>query len=297
MHKFDLLLNESHNVLDAAFWKELLQFITDLKPFCIFVTPPCSTYSRARHFYKQSPGPRPIRSRQHPNGFPRLSQKNRKKAEEGTLLAEKAWELITLALNINSHYLSEFPEDLGQTSTGVPASLWQMQQFQDVLATKGAQTFALFQCEYGAETPKPTRFVSSLKCFTGPMFPGVPTFDSQWNYLGPLPPSCPHPGQHTALIGTDDSGAWKTALAAHYPGPLCKFLADAVWAALSWNPSLRLGIFQVLRILVILGDIQIQRNLAPCLATVQMIRTTLQLALNWTTVQRIRTRWTTQCRG
>ena len=157
-----------------------------------------------------------------------MKHKDRKKAEEGTLLAEKAWDLIQLAEQINSYFLAEFPEDLGQTSNGTPASFWQMQQFQDTLALEGACTFAIFQCEFGALTPKPTRFVTSLKHFSGNTFAGPPHFDKNWRYLGPLPTSCPHPGAHEALIGTDESGVWKTGPAAHYPGPLCKFLADAI---------------------------------------------------------------------
>ena len=37
------------------------------------------------------------------------------KAQQGTQLAEKAWVLCELASDIGSHYLSEFPEDLGTT--------------------------------------------------------------------------------------------------------------------------------------------------------------------------------------
>lgn len=235
MFEFDILMDANHNVLNEDFWAELVRFIQYTKPFCVIATPPCSTYSRARHFYKTSPGPRPIRSRQHPTGFPWLSAKDRRKAEEGTELANKSWELLDVALAVGSRILSEFPEDLGVTSTGVPASFWQMQQFQDILAVEGVCTFAIFQCEYGAQTPKPTRFVSSLEHFEGPLHLGVPRFDSHWRYLGPLPSSCPHPGQHEALIGVDSSGAWKTGPAAHYPGPLCKFLADAIGA--TWLES------------------------------------------------------------
>eukprot|EP00438_Fugacium_kawagutii_P018198 Skav226142 [mRNA] locus=scaffold1047:606146:609121:- [translate_table: standard] len=228
MFEFDLLMDVRHSVLEEAFWSELVKFIQVTKPFCVLATPPCSTYSRARHYYKQSPGPRPIRSRQHPLGFPWLSDKNLRKADEGAELANKSWELLDVSLKQGSHILSEFPEDLGATNTGVPASFWQMQQFQDILAVDGVHTFAIFQCEFGAATPKPTRFVSSLRNFQGPMHSGVPRFDTLWRYQGPLPPACPHPGQHDSLIGTHPDGGWKTSPAAHYPGPLCKFLADAI---------------------------------------------------------------------
>ena len=98
MHEFDLLRGEDQDVLDIEFWTSLVDRVRKDPPFCIIATPPCSTYSRARHFYKESPGPRPIRSRQFPLGFPQ-------KAEEGTALACKMWELFDIAREIGSHFL------------------------------------------------------------------------------------------------------------------------------------------------------------------------------------------------
>ena len=235
MHEFDLVRDSKQDVLDEKFWNELVAFIRKFSPFCIIATPPCSTYSRARHMYKQSPGPRPIRSRQYPQGFPWLSSAKQQQAQQGTILATKTWDLSSLAAEINSKFLSEFPEDLGFTPTGVPASLWQMQQFQDNLMRPHMKTFALFQCEYGAHTPKPTRFMSDLDHFHGNFYSGVPIFNNEWKYMGPLPPCCPHPGQHDQLIGMDADGKWKTAPAAHYPGPLCEFLATAIFQ--TWQQS------------------------------------------------------------
>ena len=188
-------------MLNEGFWDCLLQFVRRFRPCCIVVTPPCSTYSRARHYYKPSPGPRPIRSRQHPLGFPWLKAKDKRKADEGTLLAEKAWELIQIASEVGSRFLAEFPEDLGRTSAGVPASLWQMQQFQDVLALDGVKTFAV--------------------------------------KLGPLPESCPHPGTHEALIGMTESGTWKTGPAAHLPWSTLPFSGPGHGEDLVGTPPLR----------------------------------------------------------
>ena len=150
-------------------------------------------------------------------------------------MAERTWELFNLASEVGAYYLGEFPEDLGATKNGNPASIWQMQQFQDLLVLPGCRTFAIFQCEFGAETPKPTRFVSDLQFFEGNIFPGVPQFDKAWNYKGPLPPHCPHGGGHPQLIGVNESGQWKTAPAAHYPGAMCLFIAKAI--AKSWAAS------------------------------------------------------------
>ena len=100
-------------------------------------------------------------------------------------------------------------------------------------------TMALFQCEFGASSPKPTRLITDLQNFEGPYHEGIPTFTADWRYLGRLPKSCPHPGQHEQLIGLDDSGKWKTGPAAHYPGELCLFIARAIAKTFaSWGRSL-----------------------------------------------------------
>ena len=52
-HEFDLLRGKEHDVLDTAFWTFLIDFVKDNPPFCIIATPPCSTYSRVRHFYQR----------------------------------------------------------------------------------------------------------------------------------------------------------------------------------------------------------------------------------------------------
>ena len=236
-----LVRGSDQDVLDATFWTTLISFIKEFKPFCIIATPPCSTYSRARYLYKRFPGPRPIRSREHPQGFPWLQTKQRIQAQQGTEMATKTWELCELASDVGAYFLSEFPEDLGATDTGVPASLWQMPQFEDNLTKSGMQTFALFQCEFGALTPKPTRFISDLCHFEGTFYVGAPRFDGAWKYLGLLPKSCPHPGQHDALIGVNEQGQWKTAPAAHYPVPLCLFLATAICKTWHDTPPLRWG--------------------------------------------------------
>eukprot|EP00435_Cladocopium_sp_Y103_P046029 s658_g13.t1 len=104
------------------------------------------------------------------------------------------------------------------------------------------RSFALYQCEFGGATPKPTRFLSDLEHFEGNIYFGVPCFAAAWNYQGPLPRQCPHPGQHDSLIGMNAEGQWKTAPAAHYPGPLCAFLAKAIHKTWASSSSAPLGI-------------------------------------------------------
>lgn len=55
LHEVDLVRGQDHDVLDETVWTNLVSFIRDFSPFCIIATPPCSTYSRARHLYKRFP--------------------------------------------------------------------------------------------------------------------------------------------------------------------------------------------------------------------------------------------------
>ena len=147
-----------------------------------------------------------------------------------------------MAVEVGAFFLVEFPEDLGVTDTGVPASIWQMRRFSDHLARRGMRTFALFQCEFGASSQKPTRFLSDLEHFEGNIYFGIPTFDRSWRYQGPLPRTCPHAGQHEPLIGTNPDGSWKTTPAAHYPGPLCAFLSQAIYKTWVSTSSVSKGV-------------------------------------------------------
>ena len=59
---------------------------------------------------------------------------------------------------------------------------------------------------------------------------------------GLSPNTCPHAGQHEPLIGMGPDGTWKTAPAAHYPGPLCAFLATAIYKTWKATSSVSKGV-------------------------------------------------------
>ena len=76
-------------------------------------------------------------------------------------------------------------------------------------------------------SPKPTRFMTSLHAAKQFPHQGLPQFDSDRRYMGPLPASCTHTFHVQKLIGKE-KGKWKTAAAAAYPPGLCKWLAALV---------------------------------------------------------------------
>ena len=125
-----------------------------------------------------------------------------------------------IAAENGNQFLWEHPEHLGLAADGlVPASIWELPELLDVLARFHAITFALFQCQYGAPTSKPTRFLTSLSAFLSspPQYSGLPRLDAQGRYVGPLPKTCPH-GSHEGLIGKDPSTkGWRRQVPATLP--------------------------------------------------------------------------------
>lgn len=228
MHEWDISRDPTHDILNSEVAEKIFQAVQDMKPDVVLCTPPCNTYSRARHNYERNPGPRPIRDATYPQGFPWLSDRNKRLADEANALVEFTWILFELCASLSLAFLGEHPEDLGMTRNGRPASIWQSKEFSQCLQHPHAWTFAIFQCLFGAETSKPTRFVTTLKHFMGPLHKGIPTFSKSGHYTGPLPHRCPH--QHKPLAGLSDTGEWNTSPAASYPPGLCKAIAESIFA-------------------------------------------------------------------
>ena len=140
--------------------------------------------------------------------------------EHGNQLVSFSFRFCTSALQNSIPFLLEHPEDLGTTADGhTPASIWQLPEAVALFKHENVMTFAIYQCQYGASTPKPTRFLSSIAA-TGTMrFMGPPSFDSADKYLGPLPKYCGHHHKQRLL------GSVNTSTSAAYPADLCKAIA------------------------------------------------------------------------
>ena len=68
--EMDICRDPSMDLLNEAIAKRALQQIRDGSWDVVIVTPPCNTFSRVRFV---QPGPKPVRSRLYPLGFPWLS--------------------------------------------------------------------------------------------------------------------------------------------------------------------------------------------------------------------------------
>ena len=68
-HEIDFYRDPTHNVLEGKFWKSLDK-VTSKYYDIVIVTPPCNTFSRSLNANRL--GPRPMRSKEWPWGFPWL---------------------------------------------------------------------------------------------------------------------------------------------------------------------------------------------------------------------------------
>ena len=123
--------------------------------------------------------------------------------------------------------LWEHPEDLGRARNGTPASVWQLEALRKVAKKRGMDTIAFHQCTYGADYPKPTRFLSDARGLLQLGFGGWPTFNKDLYYLGPLPRTCGH--SHQPLIGAEDGGGFKTGPTAAYPPEMNLMIASLLF--------------------------------------------------------------------
>ena len=235
MREIDLLRGADQDITDESFWADILVSIDNGEWDAIVVTPPCNTFSRSRESWKTHPGPRPIRDRSYPYGFPWLRNADKRAVEQANSFIDKSIECYLRGHRVGAWGLLEHPEDLGVCSNGrSPASIWQLPEIHDLQADTGSNTFAFFQCDFtpaeeAAATSKPTRFLTSLPDCRDMPYSGWPVFDEDNKYVGPLPASCPHgPRAHTPLIGTSESGGFKTSPAAAYPPGMCKWMAMAI---------------------------------------------------------------------
>ena len=102
--------------------------------------------------------------------------------------------------------LLEHPEDLGRTHTGVPASIWQLDDLRSAFGDSKAITVAGWQCQFpGVDIAKPTRLFSDIPGIEEFGRVGWPVLDAHFNSRGPLPRYCGH-NHKQRTIGTNDEG-------------------------------------------------------------------------------------------
>ena len=213
LHEFDIERSPQHDLTDTSLWDQIYNTLGEGN-WVLIVSPPCNTFSRARFQHRQHPGPKPLRTRVWPRGFPWLSASNRAKVDEANTFVERCVKACRLTA------------DLGTVEGEQPGSIWQWPEVLELIPTCGATSFAIHQCKFGAPTPKPTRFMTNMDVDDNRCYLALPKFDKLGCYKGPLPKQCGHVHTHK-LIGKT-AAQWNTSPSAAYPAKLCEFLADLI---------------------------------------------------------------------
>ena len=270
-HQFELEIREvdierssDDDLTKSQLWDELLEQIRSGQFDVVFMSPPCNTWSRVRYQWQKFPGPRPVRSAVWPMGFPWLSNKQKELVEFANYFVKQTIQACYVASTSKTKFLVEHPEDLGAVGKERPASVWQLEEMRQMVLDTGATTWAVFQCQYGGLTPKPTRFVSDIQEAKKVKFNKWPSFSKEGQYLGPLPYSCGHRWHVKKLIGKSKDGRFQTGPSAAYPPGLCMFLAQLIASVLrSGGGELQIG--QVSKPVGRVSEVDFQQE--PCVDT------------------------------
>lgn len=136
LKEFDIERTADHDLTNQALWAEIFTLI-ESGEWTVIVSPPCNTFSRARFQFLAYPGPKPVRNRTWPKGFPWLNNRDRKLVDEANFFVLNSVEAARRALHYNGHFLLEHPEDLGQVQGECPGTIWQWDEVLDLLTFPG----------------------------------------------------------------------------------------------------------------------------------------------------------------
>ncbi|CAE7237298.1 unnamed protein product, partial [Symbiodinium microadriaticum] len=232
MREIDIKRDATSDLLDSANWDKIFTEITAGDWDVLLLSPPCSTWSRARFRYAGKFGAKPLRSSTYVWGFPWLEASQRELADRGNFFIHQCIRAVQLQLSVGKFFLWEHPEDLGTTSQGDhPASIWQLPEVRALGAN--AATWAIHQCNFGGSSSKPTRLLSNLPAAL-PLHMGWPKFATSGAYSGPLP-RCHHKW-HEPLVGWQGD-SYRTSGAEAYPPPLCQYFANLIISPLQMLSS------------------------------------------------------------
>ena len=241
VEEVDILIDPTQDLSKATIRAGWIHKIRSGEYNVVLITPPCSTFTRARCANKR--GPPPLRSKQHPRGFPWLKSELMKQAELGNqlsdfmvdcyLAAHEAKQLMARLVLL----FSEHPEDLGRVyreEDGLPmdpASIWQRENLRKLLELDlGLFTLGFNQCCFGTPYKKPTRILSNIPGVKRWGHLGWPQFDADNHYLGPIVQCGCQTG--ITLIKRKNSEGFKTTGTSAYPQAMDISLARAVVQAL-----------------------------------------------------------------
>ena len=227
-----------HDLADDGVFHRLLADARDVRGLQLLMGPPCSTFSVARMRQDVTPqsasclrkgiakpkrlaplAPRQLRSREHPDGVPNLSQHERSLVDASTLLVERTLALAGAAFAGGGSFIIENPVDRHEGPHARPqwrghAPLWVLQPLREFAAARRAIFVDFSMCAFGSPYQKLTTVMLSP--------------DLHWLADQLRGRVCMHgPGGHAEIaIGFDGNGAAVSAAAAAYPVAFCDLVFE-----------------------------------------------------------------------
>ena len=155
--EYDLVNGPDEDLSNDTVWCNLMTQIKEGKFDALLAGPPCNTFTNARK--NDGMGPVPLRG---PTGDDRyglksLDAKNKEKVKMGTLLALRGHEAAAEFHRQTKPYIVEQPQWKRDSDS---ISMFNLDEYQDLLQQSDVGTLELVQCEYGARTMKPTTLVA-----------------------------------------------------------------------------------------------------------------------------------------
>ena len=214
----------THDLLNEAFYAELLRRVKSGEFSAVIAAPPCSTFSIARFFpvaNNRDHGPPPVRTRDLPRGIVEQSAGYKLEAERANLLVTRTCTILGAAFNSGAEFILENPADRGNPRDRYlflhadHAPIWVLSEVQLLQETTGARQITFPMCEVGHQSQKLTTLLVTSN------------LASQLDFLSDL--RCRHKS-HDAVGGRRDKDGVKftSAQASQYPAQLNFIFAQAI---------------------------------------------------------------------
>ena len=210
------------DIADDSIWARYKARLRDGEFDVVAAGPPCGSFSPVRRI---RPGPPVLRSKEFLYGFPKSQARERQLGPDdfetirmGNLLAERTAEACAIQMDGARAFVVEQPKPQHDV-----AHMYDFHSFQRLIQ-RGARWVDVDQCQFGAETTKPTRLLAAgvdlgifesqeIKCSHPKKW--VCDFQGRWIWAA-------HPPLCGKRAGTSD---WATDAAKEYPSLLCRWLA------------------------------------------------------------------------
>ena len=220
----DLVHGQHHDAARGAlvFW---LRRIRGGQVVVTFKSPPCETWTIARHNADADATVVPVRSGSEPWGLKALTLRQYNQVTIGSFLLFASLAIMTLCVLTGNAACMEHPAYLDERFQSKhakldAASVWRLSEMLRILRLPIGQLNLVLQKNYGMPAVKPTHFASWR----------LSTIDMRLEqHKAPVAPGAIKP-----LQGRKSDGTFATAVAKEYPSQLCKALAHAMIDRAQW---------------------------------------------------------------